>query len=113
VALIGDASGSVDAVTGEGLCLAFRQAVALAGALASGRLAEYQQAHARIRRRPARMADLLLLLDRRETLRGQVLAALESRPAVFAQMLATHVGAGHPMEMAASLVELGWSLLTI
>jgi flavin-dependent dehydrogenase len=40
-ALVGDASGSVDAVTGEGLCLAFRQAAALAEALASGDVAAY------------------------------------------------------------------------
>ena len=30
IALIGDASGSVDAITGEGLCLSFQQAIALA-----------------------------------------------------------------------------------
>ena len=37
VALLGDASGTVDAVTGEGLHLAFRQANALADALAAWR----------------------------------------------------------------------------
>ena len=36
VALVGDASGSVDAITGEGLGLAFRQASALADALVAG-----------------------------------------------------------------------------
>jgi menaquinone-9 beta-reductase len=38
VALVGDASGSVDAITGEGLCLLFQQAVALADSLAAGDL---------------------------------------------------------------------------
>ena len=33
VALIGDASGTVDAITGEGLCLAFSQAMVLAECL--------------------------------------------------------------------------------
>jgi len=42
VALVGDASGSVDAITGEGLCLLFQQAVALAGALEAGDLCLYQ-----------------------------------------------------------------------
>jgi menaquinone-9 beta-reductase len=112
VALIGDASGSLDAVTGEGMCLAFRQAAALADALAAGRLDSYQSAHERIRRGPALMADLLLLLDRRDTLRGRVLAALESRPAVFAGMLATHVGEWRPLGMVLPLMSLGWSLLT-
>ena len=36
VALIGDASGGVDAITGAGLCLAFQQAEPLGKALASG-----------------------------------------------------------------------------
>src|SRR5579864_4561537 len=45
VALIGDASGSVDAITGEGLCLSFRQATALADALESDDLRRYQAAH--------------------------------------------------------------------
>ncbi len=38
VALIGDASGTVDAITGQGLGLSFRQAVALAQCLRSGDL---------------------------------------------------------------------------
>jgi len=113
IALIGDASGSLDAVTGEGLCLAFRQAAALADALAADRLDGYQAAHERIRRGPALMADLLLLLDRRDTLRGRVLAALESRPAVFADMLATHMGEWKPLGMVWPLVSLGWGLLTV
>ena len=41
-ALIGDASGTVDAITGEGLCLAFRQAIILAESFAAGSLAPYQ-----------------------------------------------------------------------
>jgi len=56
---------------------------------------------------------LLLLLDRRDTLRGRVLAALESRPAVFADMLATHVGEWKPLGMVWPLVSLGWGLLTV
>src|SRR4029077_21153197 len=52
VALVGDASGSVDAVTGEGLCLLFQQAVALADALHAGDLSLYEAAHRRIGRRP-------------------------------------------------------------
>ena len=35
VALVGDASGSVDAITGAGLCLAFQQAERLGEALAA------------------------------------------------------------------------------
>ena len=63
VALIGDAAGTVDAITGEGLGLAFRQAVALAHCLESGNLAPYQLAHRRLMLRPLMMARLMLTLD--------------------------------------------------
>src|SRR5206468_3271686 len=57
VALIGDASGSVDPITGEGICLAFHQAPALADSLAAGDLSIYEASHRRICR-PARfMSD--------------------------------------------------------
>jgi flavin-dependent dehydrogenase len=91
--LIGDASGSVDAITGEGLCLSFRQAVALGDALSSGNLDSYQTEHRRLAQRPILMSRLLLLLDRFPKLRGQVLGTLAARPAIFAQLLAMHVGA--------------------
>jgi hypothetical protein len=42
-----------------------------------------------------------------------VLAALESRPAVFARMLESHVGELRPLGMVWPLVSLGWSLLTV
>jgi flavin-dependent dehydrogenase len=45
VALVGDASGSVDSLTGEGLGLAFQQANALAEALANDNLGLYEVAH--------------------------------------------------------------------
>src|SRR5208283_2034129 len=51
VALVGDASGSVDAVTGEGLCLLFQQAAALATALERDDLSLYQSEHRRVGRR--------------------------------------------------------------
>jgi len=91
--LIGDASGSVDAITGEGLSLAFRQALALADALVAGDLGQYQTAHRRIRRRPAIMAQLLLLLDRFPRLRPHVLRTFAAEPAIFERLLAVHSGA--------------------
>jgi flavin-dependent dehydrogenase len=112
VALIGDASGSVDAVTGEGMSIAFRQALALAKALQSGRLEDYQREHEAIRRHPAFMADLLLLMDRRDTLRRRVLAALSARPKVFAGLLAMHDGPPAPRLIFTSLLSLGWTILT-
>lgn len=113
IALAGDASGSVDAVTGEGLSLAFRQAVALADALACDRLEAYQQAHERIRQGPDWMASLLLLMDRSDWLCQRALKALAGRPEVFASMLAAHVGETSPASFASAVCSLGWSLLTV
>jgi menaquinone-9 beta-reductase len=93
VVLTGDASGSVDAITGDGLCLAFQQAVALAGALERDDLESYQHAHRRIGQRPALMESLMLSLDRERWLRRRFLPAVAARPEMFARLLAAHVGA--------------------
>ena len=111
VALVGDASGSVDAITGEGLCLLFQQAVSLADALAAGDLAGYAAEHRRIGRRPAFMADLMLALDRRERLRGRTLRALAARPQLFAGLLAMHVGELSGFDFFRNGLALGWQML--
>jgi flavin-dependent dehydrogenase len=112
VALIGDASGSVDAITGEGLCLSFHQATALADALASGDLSRYQTAHRRLARRPTLMGRMLLLLDRQPKLRRRTMRVLAGHPDLFAKMLAVHVGATSLRQLAATGAQLGWSLVT-
>jgi menaquinone-9 beta-reductase len=113
VALIGDASGSVDAITGEGLSLAFHQAFSLADALQRGNLALYGAEHRRLMRRPALMADALLLIDRFPALRDRALRALSIRPNLFARLLAMHVGELPAPQFAAAIVALGWSLLSL
>lgn len=112
VALIGDASGSVDAVTGEGLSLAFQQALALAEAMQADDLGVYQAAHTRIRRRPALMADLMLLMDHRETLRRRIFSAFSTHPKLFEDLLAMHVHGFSPRVLATSAITLGWNLIT-
>lgn len=92
VALIGDASGSADAITGEGLGLAFRQALVLAEALDRGRIRHYERCHAEIFSVPQRMASLLLMMDRSPAFRRRAFAVLSARPALFQAMLAVHVG---------------------
>jgi flavin-dependent dehydrogenase len=91
--LIGDASGSVDAITGEGISLAFRQALSLADALAADNLDAYAAAHRRMARRPAFMAQLMLMLDRFPRLRPAVLRTFAGKPVIFERLLAVHVGA--------------------
>jgi menaquinone-9 beta-reductase len=112
VALIGDASGSVDAITGEGLCLGFHQALALADAMECGDLARYESAHRRLAVRPRFMADFMLTMDRRRGLRKRALPALASHPELFAGLLAMHVGAARPRDFAANFLALGWRMLT-
>ena len=92
IALIGDASGSVDAITGEGLALTFRQATALASALQANNLAAYQQAHRRIQRLPTIMSRALLLMDRHPALRDRTIALFERHPSLFRHLLQIHIG---------------------
>jgi menaquinone-9 beta-reductase len=112
VALVGDASGCVDAITGEGLSLSFRQATALAEALVDQDLERYQQAHCRMFRRPRLMGNLLLLLHRRNGVRRRAMKALEAAPHLFERMLAYHVGAIPSSPLAATAAQLGWRFLT-
>ncbi len=111
VALTGDASGSVDAITGEGLCLSFRQAIALAEALDAGDLDQYQSAHRRLARRPTFMGRVMLLMDEHSAARERFMRALSSQPDVFARLLAVHVGATSPAHFAATGALLGWRLV--
>jgi menaquinone-9 beta-reductase len=95
--LIGDASGSVDAITGEGLSLSFHQALALVDAMVNEDLAAYQSEHRRLMRRPAFMASLMLSLDLHPWLRALVLRAMAFEPAIFSKLLAVRVGAAAPV----------------
>src|SRR5215469_3291847 len=112
VALIGDASGTVDAITGEGLGLAFSQAVVLAKCMESGDLLPYQPEHRRLAMRPLLMARLMLTLDGRPRLQDRTLRAFQKHPRVFRRLLALHVGALPPQRLVWDGLTLGWGLLT-
>ncbi len=112
VALTGDASGSVDAITGEGLCLSFRQALALADALSRGMLLSYQRVHRQLARRPHLMGRLLLTLDQYPDLRKRAVRILAEDPGLFARLLAAHVGETSASFLAATSMRLGWQFLT-
>jgi flavin-dependent dehydrogenase len=112
IALIGDASGAVDAITGEGLCLAFRQAEVMAESFSRNNLEHYQQAHRKLSRRPVLMAQLMLALDWKISLRRQVMRALSSDQRLFSRMLAMHVGVGSPVNLLTDGLALGWRALT-
>jgi flavin-dependent dehydrogenase len=111
VALLGDASGSVDAITGEGLRLAFQQAFVLADALEAGTLEKYQQAHRALQKRPLLVASLMVWLGQHSLLRDRVIQSFAAKPALFSKFLAYHVGDASPAELLSTGAALGWQLL--
>jgi 2-polyprenyl-6-methoxyphenol hydroxylase-like FAD-dependent oxidoreductase len=113
LALSGDASGGIDAITGEGLGLGFRQALALSDALKTGELERYQVAHRRLARRPLLMSHLLLFLGKNPQLRRGVFGTFERDPALFARLLAMHVKENSFSEIVAATARLGWQFLTV
>jgi flavin-dependent dehydrogenase len=109
--LVGDASGGVDAITGEGLCLAFREAVLLGDCLATGDLARYQKGHRTLIRRPALMSRMMLFMAKHSHLRQRTMRVFQSSPRCFAGMLAMHVGEGSMRDHVSNGIALGWELL--
>jgi flavin-dependent dehydrogenase len=112
VALVGDASGGVDAITGEGLRLAFQQAIALADAVERNDLPSYARAHRQQARKPALMGDLLLTLARNDRLRTRSIRALAKRPQLFTRLLAAHTGQAALGDWLSTGAQLGWQFLT-
>ncbi|HWZ98708.1 MAG TPA: NAD(P)/FAD-dependent oxidoreductase [Candidatus Dormibacteraeota bacterium] len=111
VALVGDASGTVDAITGEGMSLAFQQAEALAHAIALRNLAHYGAAHSCLRRRPLWVARQLLLLETHSWLEKRVLQAFASDQKLFQRMLSVHLGEASTFSFATVGAWLGWRML--
>lgn len=112
VALLGDASGTVDAITGEGIGLGFRQAVVLAQCLESGDLSQYQVEHRKLMRRPTWMARLMLLMDRRPRLQRRTIQVFQKHPEIFRRFLELHLGDLPPLQIVKDGLTLGWQLLT-
>jgi flavin-dependent dehydrogenase len=113
VALIGDASGSADSITGEGLALCFRQAQALAESIHSGSLAPYRRAHRRIGRLPHAMGALMLTLDRWPALEIRAMRAFASTPIFFQDLLKAHMGEHSLFSVILRRgPRFGWNLLT-
>lgn len=112
-ALLGDSSGSVDAITGEGLTMAFQQALALGAAMKADDLGLYERAHRRIFRLPRLMAELTLTMDKHSGLRRRLFRAFSAEPGLFARLVAIHTGASSPFSFGiGGTVSLGWHLLT-
>ena len=91
IALVGDASGSVDAITGDGLHLAFLQALALADAFEANDLAAYEAKHpAKSRAGPGGRRDFYC---RSTAIRSYSAARLESCRKIrrcYSRLMAAH-----------------------
>lgn len=112
VALVGDSSGTVDAITAEGLSLSFRQAAALAEALEVNNLELYEASHRRLALRSRFMGNVLLFLSRRHAIRNRAFQAMQAAPEIFECMLAYHLGETRPLELAATGAQFSWRFLT-
>jgi flavin-dependent dehydrogenase len=112
VALVGDASGTVDAVTGHGLSLSFQQAIALAEAMKQNDLARYQRAHKKIAAVPITMTRLMLLMGRSDWIRRRTIRLLQETPGLFSRLLEIHTET-MPLSSfgVADLAGFGWKFL--
>ena len=87
VALVGDASCTVDGISGQGLSLAFQQAIHFADALARNELGCYRSAHSRIFQSSVPMTRLLLSTDRSVWLRRKALRLFSGNPGLFSKLI--------------------------
>lgn len=90
VALVGDAAGYRDAITGEGMSSAFHQAQALARAISVGDLDQYARAVRHVTSLPFALIRVLLEVERRPWLRRRLIRTLAREPALFELLLAVH-----------------------
>jgi flavin-dependent dehydrogenase len=112
IALVGDASGTVDALTGHGLSLAFQQALALAEAMERGDLSRYASAHKRISAIPVAMSRLVRMMECSDWIRRRTLRLFQNSPGLFSRLLAIHTEA-LPLGSVrwAEIVGFGWEFL--
>ncbi len=112
VALVGDASCTVDGVSGQGLSLAFQEAILLADAFTREDLGYYETAHRRITKMPMRIARLMLLMNRSSWLRRKTLRLFANNPHLFSKMIAIHMGdcAAEALN-ASAILDLGWQVI--
>ncbi len=113
VALIGEAAGSIDAVTGEGLALVFKQALALAEALPQNDLDLYEARNRQVRRTPFMMSQIMVFLGRHPQLQSRIIRASQTDASFFSDLMAVHLGMRSPLRVSpANLTSFGWNFVT-
>jgi flavin-dependent dehydrogenase len=83
VLLVGDASGYIDALTGEGISVALAQAAVLAPCLRDGRPGDYERAWRRVSRKSRLLTAGLLWSRHQPLLAGRIAPAAERLPRLF------------------------------
>ena len=91
VLLVGDASGYLDALTGEGIGVALAQAAVLAECIASGRAADYERAWRRVSRKSWVLTSGLLWARHQALLAPRIVPAAQRLPGLFTTIV-NHVG---------------------
>jgi flavin-dependent dehydrogenase len=89
VLLVGDAAGYVDALTGEGVALAMRQARAAVDAVVAGQPERYLQEWRALSRRYRLMTSSLVNVTRLAPVRRAIVPAAERLPGLFATAVHT------------------------
>jgi flavin-dependent dehydrogenase len=87
VLLVGDAAGYVDALTGEGLGLAFAAAELAVGCVIADRPADYDRQWRRMTRRYRLLTAVLLHASRYPPVRSSIVPAATALPKVFAGLV--------------------------
>jgi flavin-dependent dehydrogenase len=87
VLLVGDASGYLDALTGEGLGVGLAQAEVLARCLAAGRPADYERAWRRVSRPAWRLTAGLLWSRNQPLLAPRIVPAAQYLPWLFSALV--------------------------
>ncbi len=112
VALVGDASGTVDAVTGYGLSLSFQQAIPLAEAMKRDDLTHYQLAHKKFAAVPITITRLMHLMDGSDWIRRRTIRLFQKTPGLFSQLLAIHAETMSLSSVGvAEIAGFGWKFL--
>ena len=110
LALVGDAAGFLDPISGEGVSLAFHQAFALVSALERDDLDAYAASHRRIRRLPGALTRLLLVAERRPWLRRRVVRALARDTGLFSRLVSVHARELSPLQLGSDGVRLALNI---
>jgi len=113
VALVGDASCTIDGIAGQGLSLAFQEAIHLAEAFARNDLGYYKSAHRRVTRTAILTTLLLLVMDRSNWVRRKALRLFARDPGLFSRMISIHTGESSADALGMEeIFNLGWRVIS-